>query len=470
MAAVASVGLLLVAAPRYGFHRDELYFVVAGRNLDWGYVDQPPLTPLVARLSELIAGPSPFALRVLPALAVGAIALMAAFLAKRLGGGSTAQGYAAAAAGFAGVVLGEGHLLSTAVFDFALWTAALLIAVHILGGANSRLWLALGVVVGLGALNKHTMLLLAGALLIGIIATQQRRLLAGIWPWMGVALAALIALPNVLWQIDHRLPQFEMAQALQARSQGPLAFALFQPLLLSIVLAVPAAIGWWRLARAEELRVWRSLAIVYVVLFVVFLLTGGKAYYIAPMYSLLLASGAIWFEELRLPARRWMAVVTGLGLAIGVVISLPVMPISSASTFDATGELGETVGWPELVDQVSALYGAIPVELRSETVIFTGSYGEAGAIDILGPAVGLPSANSGHNNYFLWGPPDAHGPIIGVGYVKDVMDLVCPGYETVASISNPYGVANEEAGLPLYLCLEPDAQLSGVWESVKHYN
>ena len=469
-AAAASVILLLVTAPRYGFHRDELYFVIAGRNPDWGYVDQPPLTPLVARISELIGGASPFALRVLPALAVGAIALMASLMTKRLGGGSKAQGYAAVATGFAGVVLGEGHLLSTAIFDFAFWTAVILIVVHILGGASPKWWLAVGLSVGVGLQNKHTMGFLAIALFVGILATRQRRILASVWPWTGVAIAVLIALPNLIWQWSNDFPQLEMAAALQARSDGPLAFVLFQPLLLSIVLAVPAAIGWWHLAKSDRLESWRPIAIAYAVLFVAFLVTGGKPYYIAPMYSVLLAAGALWYEGLSRTPRRWMNGLTAAGLAIGVLIALPVMPVSASSTFDLTGELGETVGWPELVDQVSDVYESIPIESRATAVILTSSYGEAGAIDVLGPEVGLPNSFSGHNNYYLWGPPDHHGPIVGVGQVGYVLEQVCPDYRQVGTISNPYGVENEELGLPLYLCLSPTSQLSDVWEFVKHYN
>ena len=206
LASLASILILLLTAPRYGFHRDELYFVIAGRNLDWGYVDQPPMTPLVARLVDVVIGVSPFALRVLPAVAVGAIAVMASLIAKRFGGGKASQLAAAVATGFAGVVLGEGHLLSTAIFDFALWSAVLLVMAHILGGASPILWLVVGLIVGIGLQNKHTMGFLAVALLVGVLATEQRKLLASMWPWLGVALAVLIALPNLIWQANKRLP------------------------------------------------------------------------------------------------------------------------------------------------------------------------------------------------------------------------------------------------------------------------
>lgn len=464
------MALLLVTASRYGFHRDELYFLVAGRILDWGYVDQPPFTPLVARLSELIAGPSPLALRILPALAVGAIALMSSLIAKRLGGGVRAQTFAAVSTGFAGVVLGEGHLLSTAIFDFAIWTAVLLTVVHILGGANPKLWLLVGLLVGFGLQNKHTVAFLAFALLLGILSTKRRTILTSMWPWVAVGIASVIALPNFLWQANNGFPQLEMAEALRARSDGPLAFLLFQPLLLSVVLAIPAAVGWWHLARSPRLEPWRPLAFAYLYLFVAFLVTGAKAYYIAPMYSALLAAGSLWFESLTGIKRNLMVGATALGLAIGLPIALPVVPESSVSTVDATGELGETVGWPEMVDQVSSVYRSIPDDLRGDAVIFTRSYGEAGAIDILGSDVGLPAGISGHNNYYLWGPPDRHGPIVGVGQVGDALELVCPDYEQVGTITNTSGVANEENGLPLYLCMAPSGQLSDVWDHVRHFN
>ena len=468
--ALGATLLLLVMAPRYGFHRDELYFIVGGRNLDWGYVDQPPFTPLIARISEILAGTSPFALRVLPALAVGAIALMTSLIAKRYGGSRRAQTYAAVSTGLAGVVLGEGHLLSTAILDFMFWTAVLLVLVHILDGASPRMWLLVGMLVGVGLQNKHTVGFLALAVLIGMLATRQRRLLATPWPWAGVAVAFMIALPNVIWQWNNGFPQLEMAEALRERSDGALAFVLFQPLLLSIVLALPAAVGWWRLARSEELEPWRSLAIAYVVLFVGFMFTGGKAYYVAPMYSVLLAAGSLWFAGLGKPASRWMVAATAIGLAVGMVIALPLLPESAVSSVDATGELGETVGWNELVAEVGAVYRSIPPDLRESAVILTGSYGEAGAIDVLGIAAGLPMAISGHNNYYLWGPPDEHGPIIGVGGVGKALDLVCSDYPQVGTIGNESNVDNEERGLPLYLCLEPEGQLADYWEDIRHYN
>lgn len=464
----AAVGLLLVSSARYGLHRDEFYFLAAGRRLDWGYVDQPPLVPLVARAADVIGGASPFALRLLPALAVGATVMLSVAIARRFGGGWVAQMFTACTVGGAGVLLAEGHLLSTAVFDFAMWTCALWIVVRIFGGADQRWWIALGVTVGIGFQVKHTIGLFALALAIAMLLTAQRRLLKERWPWIGAGVALAIALPNLLWQSANGWPQLEMAEALRARSDGPIAFIAFQPALLSVVLVIPAVAGLWWLFRAEATSPWRAIAIMYVLLVAFFMASGAKAYYIAPMYSALLAAGSLWFEQLTSRIRWLLSVWIAVGIAVGLFISLPLLPVDSASTLDLTGELGETVGWNELVEQVAAVHASIPAERRADTAILTGSYGEAGAIDLYGPELGLPSASSGHNSYWDWGPPEAHGPVIGVGPVADALGWICPGLEEVGAISNPHGVNNEASGLPLYLCLEPVRQLADVWTELRH--
>lgn len=468
--AAVIVVLELAVSARYGFHRDELYFIVAGRHLDWGYVDQPPLTPLLTRVSELIGGTSPTAIRVLPALAIGAVVLVAAATAQRFGSGRRGQLLAGMSAGGAGYALGVGHLMSTATFDYLLWAVALWLLVGLLDGDDPRRWLILGAVVGVGLQNKHLIGFLAAALLVSLLATEQRRVLAGAWPWLGAGLAFVVALPNLLWQIANDLPQLEMARALAERSAGPIAFVLEQIGLLSIVLVVPASMGLWRLLRSPEMARWRPIGVAFVVLFAVFLVTGGKSYYVAGMYPVLLAAGATWFDMLSEAGRSRMFRTAVVGLVVGAFIALPLVPVSWVSNVDASDELGETVGWPELIDQVVDVYRSIPEPERAETVILTGSYGEAGAVDVLGVEQGLPSASSGHNSYGDWGPPGEHGPVIGVGSIDITLRSICPGVERVATISNPWGVDNQEAGLPLWLCMDPLRQLADIWSEAKHYS
>ena len=345
-------------------------------------------------------------------------------MARRFGGGARAQIFAGVKAGFGGVALGVGHLLGTANIDYLLWSLATWILVRLLDGATPRWWL--GLAVGIGFQNKHLIGVLAVVVLIALLVTPRRRLLAGRWPWAGAAVAAVIALPDFIWQVVHDLPALDMARALSDQSDGPVAFVLQQIGLLSIVLALPAAIGLWRLLRSPDLERWRPIGLTFALLFVFFLLAGGKSYYMAPMYPVLLAAGAPWFEGLEGAGRRVMLVASAAGIVVGLFIALPLLPLSSMSSLDATGELGETVGWRDLVEQVAAVYEMIPAGRRADVAIFTGSYGEARAIDLLGPAAGLPPAVGGHNNYWLWGPPGRHGPVIGVGQVGNILTRICP--------------------------------------------
>jgi hypothetical protein len=308
------------------------------------------------------------------------------------------------------------------------------------------------------------------ALLVGLLASDQRHLLAAPLPWLGVAIAVVIASPNLIWQIANGWPQLEMAEALRARGDGPLAFVLQQPLLASPPLAIPAFAGLWWLVRSEDARRWRPIPVAYALLFLAFLLTGGKAYYLAPMFSVLHAAGAVWFQRLSAGWRRSMMAVAALGAIGSILVALPVLPVEQSGRFDATGEVGETVGWTSLIDDIGSVYESIPPGERDGAVVFTDSYGEAGAVDVLGPGRGLPAAASGHNNYWLWGPPDDHGPIIGVGSVGPLLELICPDLAEVAMLGNPYGVENEVVGKPVLLCMDPQGQLADIWDEARHFN
>jgi 4-amino-4-deoxy-L-arabinose transferase-like glycosyltransferase len=462
------VTLLLLVAGRYGFHRDELYFIAAGRRLAWGYIDQPPLTPLIARLADLLPGAAgAFLLRIVPALAIGMLVVMGAEMSRRFGAGRFAMTFTAFAVAGGGFFLATGHLLATSTFDTLFWAALILVVVWLIDGVDPRWWLVAGAVAGVGLLNKHLIAFLAVALLVGLVATPQRALLASRWPWIGAGIAALIALPNVVWQAQNGWPQLEMAEALRAKSDGPIAFVLLQLIALSFFLAIPAAVGFVRLWRSR----WRAIPIAYAVLFLTFVISDGKFYYLAPMYVPLLAAGARWVEKLTTARRRTVIALAGVGIVVMLPFALPLAPAANAGLFnEANDNLGETMGWPQLIDQVAAVYESMPDAGREGAVIFTGNYGEAGAIELLGADRGLPPVMSGHNNYWLWGPVAGEGPIIGVGPVEHVLGLVCDEVVTAATIENPHGIDNEEHGYPILLCPDPDASLATVWDQVGHYN
>jgi 4-amino-4-deoxy-L-arabinose transferase-like glycosyltransferase len=473
----AVVLALLLVATRYGYHRDELYFVEATHHLAWGYVDQPPLTIWIAWVAGTLAPQSLFALRVAPALAMGGVVVLAGIVAHRLGGGRVAVLSAATAIAVSGIFLAVGHLLSTTTFDILFWAVLIYLMVLLLGGADPRLWLLFGVVAGVGLLNKHLVLFLLLGLLVGLLATPQRRLLTSRWPWLGGLAAVVVWSPNLLWQISNDWPTIEMLQSLQDNNSGlgkAIEFLGLQLPFLSIVVLPIAVIGTRRMLADSQLR---PIAIAFLALVAVFLVAGGKGYYIVPFYVVLVPMGMVEME------RRWSAGTARISarnaivtmVLAGFVMSpffLPLVPLSSVGVFNGVNkELGETVGWEEMVEQVADVYQTLPAERQLTASILTGSYGEAGAIDLFGEDFGLPPAYSGHNAYWVWGPPpDTAEPVIVVGYGPGAMGSYCLSWENVTTIDNSAGVDNEERGLPISLCHQLRSAWSVLWPDLRHYN
>ncbi|MDJ0924430.1 MAG: glycosyltransferase family 39 protein [Acidimicrobiia bacterium] len=468
------VAVLLLVAARYGYHRDELYFVAATDRLAWGYVDQPPFTIWIAWIAESLAPGSVFALRVIPALAIGVVVFIGGLIARQLGGGRTAVLMGAAAVATAGIFLAVGHLLSTTTFDILLWSIVLYLFVQILDDGDPRLWVVLGAVAGLGLLNKHLMLFLLFGMFAGLLLTRQRRLLASRWPWLGGLVALVVWAPNLVWQLQNDWPTIEMLGSLQEGNSGLAAaieFIGLQIPFLSIVLLPIAFIGLRRMLRPEGVE-FRPIAVGFLAVVALMLLAGGKGYYVVPYYVVFLPMGMVEMEE------RWSArsgrfsrrAVAGVMLAGVFVMSpffLPVLPASAVGPFNAVNpELGETVGWDELADQVAGVNASVDA-----AVVFTGSYGEAGAIELYGPELGLPPASSGHNAYWMWGPPpDDAVPVIVIGYGEAWMDRGCRRWDPAGTISNAAGVDNEEMGLPIAVCHEMRRPWSEVWDELRHYN
>lgn len=473
--AVAVTVVLVAVAAGYGYHRDELYFVAAGQHLAWGYADQGPVTPVIARAMSEIAPDSLRALRVPSALMAGLIVVLTALLTLELGGGRRAQLIAAACAGVSSIVLFNGHLLSTSTFDLLVWTAVTWLVVRAIRREDDRLWLAAGAVLGLGLLNKPLPAFLALGLLAGVLVAGPRRLLGNRYVWAGAALAVVLWSPWLLWQADHGWPQLDVSRSIaaggSASSQPWWAVVPFQFLLVSPLLAPVWIAGLVALFRDRALADLRFLAWAWVVLAAVFMATGGKPYYLAGLLPVLVAVGALqvdgWLEHGRAHGRR--ALLVGAVVASGVIggtIALPVLPADSADPVIAINpDVGETIGWPDLVRTVARVARRLPDQQHA--VILTSNYGEAGAIDRYGPSLGLPHAYSGHNAYGDWGPPpDGSAPVIAVGLSPaDVARL--GGCHRVARIDNRAGVDNDEAGEHVMLCRGPRRPWSQEWSALR---
>lgn len=471
LAGVVVAGLLLVAS-RYGYHRDELYFVAATDNLAWGYVDQPPLTIWIAWLAEAVAPGSVFALRVVPAFAIGSVVALAGLITHRLGGGRRAVLLGAGAVAASGIFAAVGHLLSTTTFDILAWTIILYLFVRILQDDGQRLWVWMGLAAGVGLLNKHLVLFLLFGLAAGLLLTSSRRRLSSRWPWLGAGVAVAIWSPNLLWQVQNDWPTIEMLASLQDSNSGlgaAIEFLGLQLPFLSLVMVPIAVIGIRRTLRNEQLR---PIAVGFLVLAITMLVAGGKAYYIVPFYAVFLPMGILEMED------RWKAGSARfspravarsmvLGFSLMSPFFLPLVPQTAAGPFNAINpELGETIGWVEFVDQVAAVNAAVGAR-----TVFTASYGEAGAIDLYGAVRGLPPASSGHNAYWMWGPPpDDAVPAIVVGYGEAWLDRACSDWQVAGTITNEAGIDNEEFGLPIATCFEMRRPWSSVWDDARHYN
>ncbi len=411
----------------YGFFRDELYFLFCGHRLAWGYVDQPPLVALQARMAETLFGLSPTGVRVLSFVASGVFVALTGILTWQLGGRRSAQVLAMTAVLAAPVLLATANYLSMNSFEPCFWMASMLVLLRIAdGSARPRAWLLFGLLAGFSIENKHSTVFFLAAVIAGLLLSPQRRILWSRKCAAGAGLAVLIAMPNLIWQWIHHFPTYELLSNIARSSKNvklpPLAFLLQQVNML-FPFSAPLWIGGlvW-LAASRKSRPWRFAAFTYLLFLVPLMAMHAKDYYLAPIYPLLFAAGAVALDlSLRSP-RLIVGYTALLALSLcfitGPIILTVLAPASYhayASRFrgaDAQPErttgplpqyLSDRFGWPEMVKGFAARYNALPASEQQRTAIFCTNYGEASAINMLGRQYGLPIAISGHQNYFYWG-------------------------------------------------------------------
>jgi len=466
--AAAKVGVTMAVADRYGWHRDELYYLASSRHLALGYVDYPPITPLLARLDQAIFPGSLPGLRFLTVLAGAAIIIITALIARELGGNRLAQSLAGLAVLISPMFIGTNILFQTVSFDELVWAVAGLLFVRLLRGANPGEWLLLGLVFGIGLETKYTVIGLGVAMLVALLVTRARRQLGSRWPWLGFGLAFLFLLPNLAWQVGHGWDSVAYTLYHRGATDGPVAYWLQQFLLIGPQLLPIVVMGVWRLWRDERFR---AAAVMIIAVELLFFLAGGKAYYPAPIYPLVYAAGCIWFvEAVRRPWIRRMAVAAAVALSIPLLpLGLPVLPaqaMADSGLWKARTDFADMYGWPELVQQVTAAYRQLPPSDRDSTLILAGNYGEAGALDLYGR--GLPPVVSPHLTYYYWAPAHmAPSTVIAVGYSKAQLTPLFGDIQQEGTVGNAYGLRNYEYGLPIYVCRDPLRRLDQAWPRLK---
>jgi Dolichyl-phosphate-mannose-protein mannosyltransferase len=500
-AALAAATLLLHLATiaGYGWFRDEFYYLACAARLDWGYVDHPPAVAIITALTRLVAGDSIVALRFPPAVAHAVTVLLAALLAREMGARAYGQAIAALTVGLAPILLGIASIVSMNAYDGMIWAAVLLVFTRMLRTDEPRAWITLGLLFGVGFENKHSVLFLAFGLVAGIIVAGPRRHLATRWPWIGATIAAVLAAPNVWWEIAHGWPTLEFMRNATANKNvalPPARFVIEQINQLSPFSAPVwiAGLAWLLAARAGA--PFGAVAVAYIAILIVFLMTAAKPYYLAAYYPALFAAGGAalerWTDPRPLPRglltalRIAVVLVVVIGGAIAVPIVLPVLSeerfIAYQAALGVKPELGERHrqgrlpqfyadmhGWTELVTEVSKAAAQLTPAERRKAFIFAQNYGQAGAVEWLGRDRDLPAVRSGHNNYWLWGPgEDDPRTAIIIGGNQEDNEAVCTTLVEAGRVRNRYAMPYED-DKPVSLCRGLKTSLRELWPELKHF-
>lgn len=485
----------LYAGRYYGYFIDELYYLACSRHLDWGYVDQPPLIAWIAWTGRALLGDSLPAIRFFPALAGAAEVALTSLIARELGGKRLAQGLAALTALVALGFLAMDNFLSMNAFEPLFWMGCAYMLIRIVKTGNPRLWIWFGILAGFGLENKYSMLIFGAGMVLGLLLTPQRRLLANRWFWIGGGIAFLIFLPNLLWNIDRQFPFLELQANIRRSGRdvplGPLAF-LGQEILAMNPLALPvwlAGLGFYFFSKVG--KPFRALGWAWVLTAGVILYRSPRIYYLWPAFPLLFAAGGVMWESWLAPPRlRWLKLAyPALMFASGAVLAPLVIPVLPPETYIRytkalhlqppaieTHKLGplpqiyaDQFGWEEMAATVARVYNGLPPDVRARTAIFGQNYGQAGAIDLFGPKYGLPPAISGHQNYFFWGPRNYTGESVIVMHGRqEDLERRFASVQKAASVYHPYSMPYEH--FDVFYCRGTKHPLNEIWGQLKNWD
>jgi hypothetical protein len=499
MAIVAAIALVKVAihlyADRfYGYFVDELYFIACSKHLAAGYVDQPPLIAFIVRFERILLGDSLQAIRFLPALAGGAKVILAGWMARELGGKRFAQGMAALATLMCTGYFAFDHYVSMNAFEPLFWMGAAAIVIRIVKTGNQKLWLWVGVIAGFGLENKHSMLFFGFGLVIGLLLSEHRTMLLKPWIWAGTVIALLIFLPNLIWNIDHHWPFFELMNNIRKSGRNvQLTYLQFLRQQIELVMQANAVLwigGLAWLLFSRNGKPYRLLATTYLVILGCMLKLDGRTYYMLPAYPMLFAAGGVALEAwLSWRWLRWLkpvyvAAVIVVG-ATGAPLAVPILPAPLFIRYMNAMHLApprienhkmgplpqfyaDMYGWEEMTEVVAKAYNALPSEERAQTAVFGGNFGQAGAIDLFGKKYGLPDAIGSHQNYWFWGPRQYSGQsVIVMGAEPSQLEPFWNEVIPVGHVYHPYAMPYEE--FEVYHCRGIKMPMNELWPKIKNW-
>ena len=480
--------------PGYGYFRDELYYLICARHLAWGYVDQPPLSIALLALTTQVIGDSLLAIRAVPALLGAATVALTGWITRSMGGGRFAQALAMTALIVAPVHLAIGQYYSMNAIELLLWPLAGVALTRAVARDGKRDWLAFGLILGLGLLNKISMLWFVFGAGAGLLLSRDRRALARPGLWIALALAALLQLPHALWQLQHGLPMLEFMRGATGGKMvavGALEFLWNQVLTMNPFAAPLWIAGLIVLLRARRDPSDRVQGVLFVAVAALLIAAGrSRASYLSPAYPVLLAAGAVAFERaFDAGWRRLLRPVVLGAIALGglalLPLSLPVLPEPVFVSYlarlgvHAGGEehhryaalpqqYADMHGWPAMADTVGSVVAKLTADERRHAVIYAQNYGEASAVNFFRPD--LPVCICGHNNYWLWGPgpPGTNLVVILGGNRVDHMRSFAR-VDSVAMFHAPWVMPYEDS-LSVFVCREPRAPIPDLWARARHYD
>ncbi|HUG13702.1 MAG TPA: glycosyltransferase family 39 protein [Thermomicrobiales bacterium] len=478
--ALAKLVVHVSTSTRYGFHRDELYYITGGLNLSLGYVDHPPLVPLLAALAHALFGLSLPGLRLFSTLAGVTLVALAGLIARELGGGRFAIGLASFAALACPIYLLTNSLFQTVTFDQLIWVTGGWLVLRLLNTGDARYWPLLGLVFGIGLLTKYTIVIFVAGLALGFLLTCHRAWLRTRWPWLAVGIALLVASPNLWWQISNGWPSLEFIHNSSAREREERSFVTFPAVQLMMIgpLALPLVIAGVRGWFCQSLARYRPLAVAIAFAFILLMTLEAKPYYFAPAYVLILAAGAVMAEgAFAVASRAWMRSATVAMLTVNVLLLLPILiPILPAGTaaryniFEMNDAFAESLGWNELAQTTAAAWHTLTPEQQERATIVAGSYGSAAAVDLYGARYGLPGAVSGHNSYYVWGPGTLRPEyLILVGFLPGQLELIDGTCTPAGTVTNRLNVENDEFNRPVYVCRDLHRALQDFWPELRDF-
>jgi Dolichyl-phosphate-mannose-protein mannosyltransferase len=491
--ALIKLGIHFATSANYGFFRDELYYIDAGKHLAAGYVEFPSFIALLAACIHSLFGDVLVAYHVLPALAGATVVVLSGLMARELGGKRFAQSLAAIASLVALTFLGINSLFSMDSFDELFWVLAAYVLILLIKRDQPRYWLLFGLIAGIGLTNKITILMFGFAIVVGILLTPNRKYLWNRWTLLGGALALVFLLPYVIWNAQHGWATLEFWSTYSNGHANPASAGdfFYQQVLTMNPLTLPLWLAglYYYFTRAG--KPYRVFAWAFLILYVLFTITHAKLYFLSPAYPALFAGGAIVVERV-LQNRRWLKVTyIALLLLAGFILAPLAMPILPPALYASTmgfingdagikvedrttgqlpQQLADRFGWDTMTATIARVYHGLPANEQAQACIFAANYGEAGAIDLYGPLYHLPSAISGHNSYYLWGPGNCSGKvIISIGVSSNQLQAVFKSV-TQASINTCQYCMPAENNLPIYIARDPKASIHNIWLGVKHYD